>query len=377
MPITTSAPTAPPGRNAKLWMAAFVVGLVVVGIVMATSAPPSAPRGGGVSLPRLPPPPPDLPTLLRRLGVGSVAWFACALLAPAFWWLAWRVPLSQHRSPRSLATHVGVVAAAILVTCLVHYFVAYRGLPLAPDFSTFIPVALAADAVPLLAVAALANGIEVRRRGVRSALEAQRLRAELAESRLAAVTAQLQPHFLFNTLQSISTLIHRDPLAADRMLVQLSDLLREVLRRSRHALVPLGDELRITGTYLDLARVRYGDRLQVVVDAAPATHAALVPVLLLQPLVENALTHGIGPRAAGGTLGITARRTGDSLVVTVWDDGEGLARPHTEGTGVGNTRERLRVAFGDAQTMELRSRAAGGTEVVVHLPVRFAEGTAS
>jgi LytS/YehU family sensor histidine kinase len=163
--------------------------------------------------------------------------------------------------------------------------------------------------------------------------------------------------------------------AADRMLVQLSDLLREVLRRSRHALVPLGDELRMTGTYLDLARVRHGDRLQVVIDADVDTHAALVPVLVLQPLVENAITHGIGPRAAGGTVGITTRRTGDSLVVTVWDDGEGLdGRPVVEGTGVGNTRERLRVAFGDEQALELRRRPAGGTEVIVRLPVRFAEG---
>ncbi|MBC7894575.1 MAG: histidine kinase [Cytophagaceae bacterium] len=376
MPVTKPAPTAPPGRNAKLWMAAFVVGLVVVGVVMTTSTPPSAPREG-LSLPRLPPPPADVPALLRRLGVGSVAWFACALWAPAFWWLAWRVPLSQHRSPRSLATHLGLVAAAIFVTCVAHFLVAYRGSSLAPAFSTFFPVALGANAVPLLAVAALANGAEVRRRALRSVLEAQRLRAELAESRLAAVTAQLQPHFLFNTLQGISTLIHRDPLAADRMLVQLSDLLREVLRRSRHSLVPLGDELRMTGTYLDLARVRYGDRLRVVIDADEATRGALVPVLLLQPLVENALTHGIGPRATGGTVGITTRRSGNALVVTVWDDGEGPGRSIIEGTGVGNTRERLRVAFGDEQALELGPRSGGGTEVIVRLPVRFPDEGAS
>jgi LytS/YehU family sensor histidine kinase len=257
----------------------------------------------------------------------------------------------------------GVVSASIVLACLGHYLASYRGAALAPSFWTFFPVALAANAIPLLAVAALANGLEARRRAVRSAFEAQRLRAQLAESRLAAVTTQLQPHFLFNTLQGISTLIHRDPVAADRMLGQLADLLREVLRRSRHALAPLGEEVSMIGTYLDLARGRYGDRLQVRLDVDPAATAALVPVLLLQPLVENALTHGIGPRASGGTVGITARRDHRSLMVTVWDDGEGFAPPVVEGTGIGNTRERLRMAFGEDQALEVRRRPAGGTEV--------------
>lgn len=370
--MTTPSLTAPrPSRAAILAIVVVVVVLVVIGLLVGGTEPVVAP-GGGRMLRRIPPPPPDAATMLRRFGVGSVSWYACALATLPLWWLAYRFPLTQVRAARSLALQIVGVITLILLTSVAQYRVSYGGSPLAPSFGDFLPVALVSGTLPILATAALVNAFEARRRAVRGALDTQRLRAELAESRLAAVTTQLQPHFLFNTLQSISTLIHKDPVAAEAMLAKLSDLLRDVLRRSRNVLVPLGDELRMTETYLELAQLRYGERLQVSVDVDESARSALVPMLLLQPLVENALKHGIGPRAAGGRVGVQGRRHENRLSITVWDDGVGLdgTGAGAEGTGLANTRERLRHAFGDDQSLELRERASGGVEVTILLPRR-------
>jgi signal transduction histidine kinase len=352
-------------------IAVIVIALVAVGFVVGAESTLS-PTGTRMFR-RVPPPPADARALLRRLGVGSVTWYACALAIPPLWWLAYRLPLTHQRAWRAFGLQSGAVIALIVSTALVQYQVGYGGAPGAPSFATFFPVALGASALPMLAVAALGNVLEARRRAVRGALEAQRLRAELAESRLAAVTSQLQPHFLFNTLQSISTLIHRDPVAADAMLAKLSDLLRDVLRRSRSALVSLGDELRMTETYLDLARVRFGDRLRITIEVDDAVRGAVVPMLLLQPLIENALKHGVGRRAAGGQVGVSARGIDRRLSITVWDDGVGFENGDAgrEGTGLANTRERLRHAFGDDQSLHVGARDGGGVDVSISMPLRL------
>jgi two-component sensor histidine kinase len=371
MAIPQSQPTTRPSRHAILAIAVIVCVLVVAGLVIGAERTISP--SGQRLLRRVPPPPADLRTLLRRLGVGSVAWYACAVAIPPLWWLAYQLPLTQQRAWRALGLQIGAVLALILMTTLVQYRVAYGGAPEAPSFGTFVPVALVSSALPLLVVAALVNVFEARRRAVRGAVESQRLRAELAESRLAAVTSQLQPHFLFNTLQSISTLIHRDPVAADAMLAKLSDLLRDVLRRSRSALVTLGDELRMTETYLDLARLRFGDRLRTTIEVDDAVRSAVVPMLLLQPLIENALKHGVGRRAVGGQVGVTAHGEDGQLTITVWDDGVGFegGTSGPDGTGLANTRERLRHAFGDDQSLQLRLRPEGGVEVTIRMPLRL------
>ncbi|MBV9878900.1 MAG: histidine kinase [Gemmatirosa sp.] len=359
-----------------LAIAAVVVALIVAGVAVGpdTALPPGVRVGtpGARMFPRIPAPPPDARALLRALGVGSVVWYASALAIAPLWWLAARMPLGPHRAWRALGVQLGAVAALVGAVVLARYGLTYRGAPSAPPLGAFVPVALMGTALPLLAVAAVANAAEAWRRAVRGALEAQRLRAELAESRLVAVTSQLQPHFLFNTLQGISTLIHRDPVAADAMLAKLSDLLRDILRRSRSALVPLGDELRMTETYLELARLRFGDRLRVTIDVDDAVRGVAVPMLLLQPLVENALKHGVGRRAAGGHVGIAARRDGDRVCIAVWDDGTVLDAAAHDGTGLANTRERLRHAFGDEQSLALRERAGGGVEATVRVPLRTA-----
>ena len=210
---------------------------------------------------------------------------------------------------------------------------------------------------------------EARRRGI-AAAEAEAL---LARSRFDALSARLQPHFLFNALQAIATLIKRDPESATRMTVRLGDLLRASLDRSSGHEVSLADELTLVRAYLDIEAVRFADRLRVEYDVAPDTLGCLVPGLVLQPIVENAVKHGIASQPAGGTIRVAARRVGDRLVITVTDDGAGLltGAPDVVGVGLSVTRERLAHLFGAAARVTL---VAGpderGAVTTVELPVR-------
>jgi len=241
--------------------------------------------------------------------------------------------------------------------------------PYRPPFISALVAGARQNALPWLAVAGTILAIEARRRAVRASLERERLRAEVAEQRVIALTSQLQPHFLFNTLQSISTLIHRDPDAADEMLTKLSDLLRDVLRHRDRALVPLGEELRFTRTYLDIAKIRFGERLSFQIDVAPELHDVQVPIFLLQPLVENALKHGIGARIRGGSISIAAERAGDRVRIDVADDGpDAAAIAEASGIGLANTRERLAASFGVHQSFTLMPRPGGGALARLSIP---------
>jgi LytS/YehU family sensor histidine kinase len=196
----------------------------------------------------------------------------------------------------------------------------------------------------------------------------------LAESRLTALTAQLQPHFLFNTLQGISTLIQRDPAAADAMLTNLSDLLREVLRRGQQREVELQEELAVLQPYLEISRQRFGDRLSVGVVYEDASRRALVPFFILQPLVENSLRHGIESHAGAGSITVDACRGDGKLILTVTDDGPGATSNETGGVAMGvgvgltNTIARLRELYGDAQSLDVSRPAAGGYRVRLTIP---------
>jgi sensor histidine kinase YesM len=181
----------------------------------------------------------------------------------------------------------------------------------------------------------------------------------------------LQPHFLFNTLQGISTLIHRDPTAADETLAKLSDLLREVLRHRDHVFVTLEDEIRFTRTFLEISQIRFGHRLQYEILVPPALLNASVPLFILQPLVENALAHGIGARAKGGHVAITATRTGNRLLLEVTDDGAGIDRAgRDDGIGLRNTRERLLASYATDAAFTVGPAAGGGTVARLDLPFR-------
>jgi LytS/YehU family sensor histidine kinase len=254
----------------------------------------------------------------------------------------------------------------------------YAGAPRGgPPLATFLAVSTIFNGVPLLAIAAAVHALEGWRRARESELDAARLGMQLAQARLDALTARLEPHFLFNALQGVSTLIHRDPDAADAMLGRVSDLLREVLQHEGRSEIPLDEELRVLDGYLEVARQRLGDRLDVTIEVSPAARAALVPFFVLQPLVENAVHHGVAARAAGGRVWITAARVGDLLRLEVADDGPGLARRELprgrRRVGLASTRERLAQLYGDRHHFALEPRAEGnGVRAVVELPFREA-----
>ena len=214
-----------------------------------------------------------------------------------------------------------------------------------------------------------------------------RLETRLARAQLQSLKLQMHPHFLFNTLNSITTLITEDPLAAERMVTGLSELLRISLRTASEQEVPLERELEVLRHYLTIQEIRFQDRLSVALDIDPDTLPAMVPNLILQPLVENAIRHGIGPRATGGSIEVRATHVGEMLRLRVHDDGVGTpseAMPVREGTGIGNTRARLGHLYGRHHRFEIGGAPGAGFTVVAEIPFRLAvdaggdaDGTAS
>jgi sensor histidine kinase YesM len=197
---------------------------------------------------------------------------------------------------------------------------------------------------------------------------------QLSEARLQSLRLQLHPHFLFNTLNAITALIGSEPRAAERMVAGLSELLRASLRSADEQEVPLARELEHLKLYTDIQTVRFGDRLDVKLDVDPVTRGAMVPSLLLQPLVENAIRHGLAPRGGGALVPGRAAREGEELRLEVRDDGVGaemrggtLAR---EGVGLSNTRERLRRLHGERQHFAYETQPGAGFAVRIALPFR-------
>jgi len=204
-------------------------------------------------------------------------------------------------------------------------------------------------------------------------LRESQLETHLVEAQLQALQRQLQPHFLFNTLNTISALMHRDVDAADNMIAKLSDLLRISLHNVGTQEVPLKEELDFLSKYLEIEQSRFRDRLTVVFDVQPDTLDALVPHLVLQPLVENSIKHGIGPRPTPGRIEIRSRRTGSLLELEVKDNGLGLSAARltdfNRGVGLANTRSRLQHLYGSSHRFEFRQPAGGGLSVLVAIPL--------
>jgi LytS/YehU family sensor histidine kinase len=213
------------------------------------------------------------------------------------------------------------------------------------------------------------RGMESRRHLRDERLRRTQLETQLAQAQLQALRMQLQPHFLFNTLNAISALALADPLQARLMIARLSDFLRLTLEERHAPQVPLSRELEFLTCYLGIQQVRFQDRLSTELDVADDTLAAAVPNLILQPLVENALRHGLQDKPGAGILRVSTRRDGDQLQLRVDDDGLGLPPAGTaEGIGLGNTRSRLHMLFGDAAQLVLSAIPGGGTRAEVRLP---------
>jgi signal transduction histidine kinase len=201
-----------------------------------------------------------------------------------------------------------------------------------------------------------------------------RLRAQLAEARLRVLKMQLHPHFLFNTLHSINSLVAEDPAAASQMIARLGDFLRLTLEQSERQFVTLGEEVEFLRCYLDIEQVRFQDRLTVEFDVDHAAVSAEVPHLILQPIVENAIRHGVAPRAGPGRIRVAARRTNNSLWLEVNDTGPGLA-PEGEnseagsGVGLSNVRARLEQLYDGRHRFKLANGDGGGLSVTLELPL--------
>ncbi len=210
---------------------------------------------------------------------------------------------------------------------------------------------------------------------VRAARRSSALSATLSEARLAALEARMQPHFLFNALNTIAHLVRHDAPLAERAVVDLGELLRAALETGGRREVRVGDEFVLLERYLRIQRARFGDRLRITTELEPAASDLLLPPLLLQPLVENAIHHGIGARPRGGSLHVAAARRGERLELSVVDDGD-ASGADSLGAGLGSglraTRERLALLYGDRHEVESASRSAGGTSVRIALPMKRA-----
>ncbi len=194
----------------------------------------------------------------------------------------------------------------------------------------------------------------------------------LARAELDNLRLQLQPHFLFNSLNTISSVMYDDPARADRMIARLSEILRQVLRDPPVQEAPLEEELRTLQIYLEIMQARFGDRLQVECRVDPETRSGMVPYMILQPLVENVLRHGATPGSADLRITLAARRRGDLLELEVEDQGPGITGPLANGIGLKNTSERLRRLYGDRSEFRLENRDSAGLTVSIRIPFRTA-----
>jgi signal transduction histidine kinase len=301
-----------------------------------------------------------------------------AALTPVIFWLGGRFSVERANWVSRLALFLGVgFIVAMGVEMLLAYLRSEFVFPMRrrPPFG-FNPVIGVTrlfwldDLMVYIAVlaASFARSYFLRYRARRE--EAARLQAELAEARLTALQTQLNPHFLFNTLHAVSSLVERDPRGVRRMIARLSDLLRFTLERTDQQEVALDQELAFLERYLEIMQIRFQGRLQVDTHLDAGVADALVPTLILQPLVENAVKHGVSKVDASGRIEISVRRVGDRLVLAVRDNGPGLDGGDTgdEGVGLRNTRARLEQLYGSAQSLTLREAPEGGLIAEVTLP---------
>jgi signal transduction histidine kinase len=322
---------------------------------------------------------------LGWVGYRFTQWFVWTGWTPFVVWLGGRYRLDREPRLRNRLVHVAamvvmvpvVFASDILLSELLTLPGSGRTLAdkLLENFRVAPPLLLGwllIAALTWIAVLTLSYAWRYRR----EALEASRLQAELAEAQLHALKSQLHPHFLFNALNAVVTLTTSDPHAAKRVVILLSDLLRRALADGGVQEVPLIREIEFARAYLEIEQVRFPNRLKVEVAVDPRAEKALVPHLLLQPLVENAVRHGTGPKAGPGTVRIEAGLDGEAVRLSVLDDGVGpsaAARSRGAGVGLSNVRARLMRLYGDGASLECGGRAGGGFQVSVRLRLRTEE----
>jgi two-component system, LytTR family, sensor kinase len=323
----------------------------------------------------------------RVISVWLLCSFLWAALTPFVFLFTKRFPIANERSARSVALHVlfGLFVGALQLAV---YVFAYRLLladparPFAP-WRQFRELVLTEFHINLLLYVMLVGFYEAfdyyrryrerERRAAQLEVEAAQLEAQLTRAQLDALRMQLQPHFLFNTLNSVSVLMQEDIAAANDMLLRLSELLRLSLNQNQSHEITLRQELEFLKLYLEIEQTRFQDRLKVSIESAPDTLEARVPNLILQPLVENAIRHAVAPRAAETLVIVRSARDNGKLRLQVSDNGNGVTvtTKTTNGIGLANTRSRLEKLYGQDQTFELREVNGGGVQVSLTIPFRI------
>jgi two-component system, LytTR family, sensor kinase len=325
------------------------------------------------------------PSAKRIVVYQLLYWNLWTCLTPLVLWLGKRYPLEHSSWKRSLPKHVlsfvGIMCMHSLVAT--YLFIAMRpfgpGSGTAPFLTQWKGRLLGGSSFAVVIYGGILGAgyaVEYYRKYRERESQALQLKAQLAEAQLQSLRMQLQPHFLFNTLNGIAGLVrtHENKAAVD-MISGLSQLLRHALANSDRQEVTMREELDFLELYLDIEQMRFSDRLTVEMDIEPDTLEALVPNLILQPLAENAIRHGIARQVSAGTVRISARIQSGLLKINIYDDGPGLtAKADTDGNGIGlsNTRERLERLYGEKFKFDVRNRESRGVEVTLNIPLRFA-----
>ena len=319
---------------------------------------------------------PWLPLFVTEFAI----WIPWALATPSIVGLARRHPLVRDASVRTVAVHVAALALVSVVTEVWSAWLQVQFNPWGnrtwPTFTATFRTTLVFQAFTFLVVYALILTVthlaDARERIARQATESARLAEQLATAQLAALRGQMEPHFMYNTLNAVTGLVRdRRNDEALSMIVGLSEFLRRASEDSHRSQVTLGEEVDYLQRYLQIQQVRFGERLRTRLDIPPHLLCAMVPNLLLQPLAENAIKHGIAQRVLGGTVAVSAVRQDGDLLITIQNDGpvrDGDEDAAHVGVGIANLRSRLQILHGDRSALQLRHAAAGGTEVLVRLP---------
>ena len=310
-------------------------------------------------------------------------WLTWAMVTPLVFAAAHRFPFRRDRLGRSIWTHVllALIVAGTIELLWLQLSLALSSL-IEPEgmarmrsnwgevYSAAVLSRLLSGAFTYVAVLGVATTLGYHRRFRERDLRAAQLEAQLALAQVQALKMQVHPHFLFNTLHAVTVLIREDPAAATRVVTRLGDLLRLTLSRATTAQVSFRRELEILTLYLEIERTRFHDRLEIRYDVQPATLGALVPDLILQPLVENAIRHGVSPNAGTGRLEVSSRHDGEWLILEIRDNGAGLpagARLR-DGIGLTTTKARLERLYGAHHELTLANLPDGGCVARIRIP---------
>lgn len=306
-------------------------------------------------------------------------WLFLGALTPITYVLSRRYPLQRDKILRAIVAHtIGAIALCIgwatlglLLGLLLNRFPS-QGNFLA-DFINWVLTSLPWSVFMYFTVLGCVYAFTYHRESKEREAQQARLAAQLAEARLGALRMQLHPHFLFNSLNAITVLVRDENMRdASRMLELLSGVLRNVMQSGKRQWITLDEEIRFLEQYLEIEQVRFSDRLGVIWSIEETIRVALVPEFILQPIVENAVRHGIAKRTEAGVIGISARESDGELVLRVRDNGPGYYPTPDIGVGLANTRARLETLYGEAGRLEVINADEGGTIVTIRFPLRRA-----